>query len=61
MYPEESVPAGYGQVASLHLTSGDGRSVVGLALGTGMLPAPTFPNMDLADSATATVLPNRAD
>ena len=54
--------AGCGHDASLHLTSGDGRGVVGSALGTGVLPAPAFPNMDPADSAAATVvLPNRAD
>ena len=48
-------------VASLHLTSGDGCGVVGSVLGTGVLPAPAFPNADPADSATAGVLPNRAD
>ena len=52
----------YWHVASLHkLTSGDRCGVVGSALGKGVLPAPAFPNMDPTDSATAAVLPNRAD
>ena len=58
---EESVRACCGHVASLHLTSGDGCGMVGSVLGTGVLLAPAFPNVDPADSATAAVLPNRAD
>ena len=44
-------------LASLYMTSGDGRGV-GSALGTGVLPVPSFPNVD---PATLAVLPNRAD
>ena len=44
-------------LASLYMTSGDGRGV-GSALGTGVLPVPSFPNVD---PATPAVLPNRAD
>ena len=58
---EKSVRVSGWHVASLYLISGDGCGVVGSALGKGVLPAPAFPNMDPTDSATAAVLPNRAD
>ena len=60
MHPE-SVRASCRHVASLHMTSGDGRGVGGSASETGVLPAPAFPNMDPTDSATVAVLPNRTD
>ena len=43
-------------VASLHLSSGDGRVVGGSALETGVLPAPSFSNLDSARLSDSRVI-----